>query len=77
MIRESRHATRFCLDYPGSLSWYVKRGTEAKLRLFVNPMDMEALEMLRDVRKVMLVYYPPSADLISSLDESLRAYTFL
>jgi hypothetical protein len=54
----------------------VKRGKEAKLRLFVNPMDAEAMGMLRNVRDVMLMYYPPSDDLISSLDESLRAYSF-
>ena len=76
LIRESRGATQFCLDYSGSLSWHVKRGTEAKLRLFVNPMDMEALEMLQNVRKAMLLYYPPSDGLISSLDESLRTYSF-
>ncbi|KAL3767401.1 hypothetical protein ACHAW5_007661 [Stephanodiscus triporus] len=76
LLDESRRATRYCLDYPGSLSWHVKRGTEAKLRLFSNPMDVEALETLQQVRKVMLVYYPPSDDLISSLDESLRAYSF-
>ena len=76
LLRESRQATRFCLDYPGSLSWHVKRGKEAKLRLFVNPMDAEAMGMLRNVRDVMLMYYPPSDDLISSLDESLRAYSF-
>jgi hypothetical protein len=76
LLRESRRATRFCLNYPGSLSWHVKRGTEAKLRLFVNPTDTEALGMLRNVRAVMLVYYPPTDYLISSLDESLRAYSF-
>jgi hypothetical protein len=76
LISESRGATRFCLDYPGSISWHVKRGTEAKLRLFANPMDMEALEMLRSVRMAMLLYYPSSDDLIMSLDESLRTYSF-
>jgi hypothetical protein len=76
LMRETRGATQFCSDYPGSLSWHVKRGTEAKLRLFVNPMDMEALEMLQNVRKTMLLYYPPSDDLVLSLDESLCTYSF-
>jgi len=76
LINESRSATKLCMEYPGNLSWHVKRGMEAKLRLFVNPMDMDALGMLRNVRKEMHMYYPSSDDTIISLDQSLAAYSF-
>ncbi|KAL7530461.1 hypothetical protein ACHAWF_003385 [Thalassiosira exigua] len=77
VINQSRSATKFCYGQcPGYLSWHTKRGIEAKLRLFLNPMDMEALAMLQDVRKQLLLYYPPSDDVISSLDDSLRSYSF-
>ena len=76
VMNKSRKATRFCYDYAGNLSWFIKRGIEAKLRLFVNPMDLEALSILRDLRKDLLQYYPSSDEVISSLDESIRAYSF-
>merc|ERR1712007_283752 len=37
-INESRQVSQFIMDYPGNLSWSVKRGVEAKIRLFANPM---------------------------------------
>jgi hypothetical protein len=39
-------------------------------------MDMDALQMLQDVRKTMLVFYPPTNNMIAVLDESLAAYSF-
>ena len=76
VINESRSATKFCTEYPGNLSWHVKRGLEAKLRLFLNPTDMEALRMLGNVRKELLMYYPSSDDMMCWLDESLAVYSF-
>ena len=76
VMNESRLAAQLCMKYPGNLSWHVKQGTEAKLRLFVNPMDMEALEMLQNVRKEFLLYYHSSDEIILSLEESLAAYSF-
>ncbi|KAL7540878.1 hypothetical protein ACHAXR_010680 [Thalassiosira sp. AJA248-18] len=76
VINECRPATRFCNAYPGNLSWHIKQGMEAKLRLFVNPMDMEAFGMLRNARRELLVYYPSSDCTLMSLDESLAAYSF-
>jgi hypothetical protein len=76
ILNDRRQAAQLCFNYPGNLSWSIKQGIEAKLRLFVNPMDMEALQMLQDVRKTMLVFYPPTDDMITMLDESLAAYSF-
>jgi len=76
VINESRRVSQFIMDYPGNLSWSVKLGVEAKLRLFANPMDMAALQMLQNVRKELLKHYPSSDDLILSLEESLAAYSF-
>ena len=76
VMNESRLAAQLCMKYPGKLSWHVKRGMEAKLRLFVNPMDMEALEMLQNVRKEFLLFYHSSDEMILSLEESLAAYSF-
>lgn len=76
ILYDRRPADRLCFNYPGNLSWLIKQGIEAKLRLFVNPMDMEALQLLQDVRKTMLVYYPPTDDMITMLNESLAAYPF-
>ena len=77
VLNKSRTSTKFCYDYEGSLSWLIKRGMEAKLRLFVNPMDMEALSILRDVRRDLIHYYPSTDEIVSSLDESIRAsYSF-
>lgn len=76
VLNESRSATKFCMEYVGNLSWHIKRGTEAKLRLFVNPMDLEALGMLRNVKEEMLVFFPSNDDIILSLDESIAAYSF-
>ena len=76
VVNESRSAAKFCMQHPGNLSWQIKQGIEAKLRLFVNPMDMEAHRMLRDARKELLVYYPYSDVTMKSLEESLAAYSF-
>jgi len=77
VINESRRVSQFIMDYLGNLSWSVKKlGVEAKLRLFENPMDMAALQILQNVRKELLKYYPSSDDLILSLEESLAAYSF-
>ena len=76
VINESRQVSQFIMDYPGNLSWSVKLGVEAKLRLFANPADMAALQMLQDVRKELIKYYPSSDEMILSLEESLAAYSF-
>lgn len=76
ILNDRRPAAQLCFNYPGNISWCIKQGIEAKLRLFVNPMDMEALEMLKNVRKTMLVFYPPTDDMITMLDESLASYSF-
>lgn len=76
VLNKSRAATKFCYDYDGSLAWLIKRGMEAKLRLFVNPMDMEALSILRDVRMDLMHYYPSTDEIVSSLDESICAYSY-
>ena len=76
VLNESRSATKFCMEYVGNLSWHIKRGTEAKLRLFVNPMDLEALGMLRNVKKEMLLHFESNDDMMLSLDESIAAYSF-
>ena len=76
VLNESRAAAKSCFAHPGNLAWHVKRGLEAKLRLFVNPADMEALGMLGDVRTELLRYYPASDATVCSLEESLAAYSF-
>ena len=76
VINESRRVSQFIMDYPGNLSWSVKLGVEAKIRLFANPMDMAALQILQDVRKELIKYYPSSDEMIQSLEESLAAYSF-
>ncbi|KAL9186074.1 hypothetical protein ACHAXT_005312 [Thalassiosira profunda] len=76
VINECRSATKFCFDHPGNLSWHIKRGVEAKLRMFANPADAEALGMLRNVRRELQKYYPPSDEMLSSLDETLSVYSF-
>ena len=76
ILNDRRPAAQLCFNYLGNISWSIKQGIEAKLRLFVNPMDMDALQMLQDVRKTMLVFYPPTNNMIAVLDESLAAYSF-
>jgi SET and MYND domain-containing protein len=76
LVFEAREATEFSYDYEGSLTCLMKRGTEAKLRLFVNPTDFEALAILRDVRRDLMCYYPSSDEVLVSLDESIRSYSF-
>ena len=76
LINESRDATEFSYDYEGSLTYLMKRGTEAKLRLFVNPTDFEALAILKDVKRDLMRYYPSSDEVLVSLDESIHSYSF-
>ena len=76
VINESRSATQFCMKYSGSLSWHIKQGMEAKLRLFINPMDMQALKLLKNTRKEFLMNYPSTDEMILSLEESLAVYSF-
>ena len=76
VMNETRSATKFSMCYPGNLRWFVQRGVEAKLRLFVNPMDMEALGMLRDVREKLIMFYPSSDETVLLLEQSIAAYSF-
>ena len=76
LVYEGRDATEFSYDYKGSLTFLMKRGTEAKLRLFVNPTDFEALAILRDVKRDLMRYYPSSDEVLVSLDESIHSYSF-
>jgi hypothetical protein len=76
LLNQSRAAAKFCYEYEGSLILLIKKGTEAKLRLFVNPMDTEALSILRVVRRDLMLFYPPTDEIVSSLDESIRAYSY-
>ena len=76
VLKKSRDATKFCYDYEGNLLWLIKRGMEAKLRLFVNPVDFEALSLMRSVRRNLNHYYPSTDEIVSSLDESIRAYSY-
>jgi hypothetical protein len=75
-MNDSKAASKFCLDYPGSLQWTLQRGEEAKLRLYANPTDVEAWNLLKEVKSKMLKYYPPCDETIQSLDESLESYSW-
>jgi SET and MYND domain-containing protein len=75
VLNKSRMATKFCYDYEGSLAWLLKRGIEAKFRLFINPMDMEALSIMREVKRDLIRYYPSTDEIVLSLDESIRVYS--
>jgi hypothetical protein len=75
-MNDSKAASKFCFDYPGSLQWTLQRGEEAKLRLYANPTDVEAWNLLKEVKSKMLKYYPPCDETIQSLDESLESYSW-
>jgi len=76
VLEKSRNATKFCYDYEGDLTWLIKRGMEAKLRLFVNPVDFDAIRLVQGVRRDLMHYYPSTDEIISSLDETIRAYSY-
>lgn len=73
VISEIKTATEFCMRYPGSTRWHMRRGIEAKLRLFMNPGDTEAIEVLLDVKNTLSLYYPPDDALMCSLKESIQS----
>ena len=74
-IKESKPASKLCFDFPGSLQWTLQRGEEAKLRLYTNPMDVEAWNTLNEVKQKLLEYYPLCDETILSLDETLHSYS--
>lgn len=74
-MNESKTASKFCFDFPGSLQWALQRGEEAKLRLYSNPMDVEAWNTLNEVKLKLLDYYPRCDETILSLDETLHSYS--
>ncbi|EJK45429.1 hypothetical protein THAOC_35957, partial [Thalassiosira oceanica] len=76
MMSETLLASKQCLDYAGSLTWQIRMGTEAKFRLFVNPVDVDALSMLRNVKAELMKYFPPDDEMIVSLDQSLQSYSW-
>ena len=74
MMSETQSASKLCLDYAGSLTWLIRIGTEAKYRLFVNPVDCDALSMLRNAKASLEKYFPPDDEMIVSLHQSLQSY---
>lgn len=76
MMSETQSASKLCVQYAGSLTWQIRRGTEAKYRLFVNPVDADALSVLRNVKAELMKYFPPDDEMIESLDQSLQSYSY-
>ncbi len=75
-ISNSKSASKFCFDFPGSLQWILQGGEEAKLRLYANPNDVGAWNVLKEVKEKMLYYYPPCDETIMSLHESLESHAW-
>eukprot|EP00804_Cyclotella_cryptica_P010767 CCRYP_005538-RA/>CCRYP_005538-RA protein AED:0.30 eAED:0.30 QI:578/1/1/1/0/0/2/90/496 len=58
------------------LKWHMLQGVEAKLRLFVNYKDIDALNLLWDARRYFSLFVDPdSDDVMNSLDGSINNYS--
>jgi len=76
VIQESRGAMEFCMNFPGNLRWSSHHlGVEAKMRLFVNPMDGNGVVILKKARNEMLKFYPPWDDFVKAMEKSIEVYS--
>jgi SET and MYND domain-containing protein len=77
VIDESRSAM-LCFKYAGGLKWYILEGIEAKLRLFINPNDIDAFYLLWDVKRYLSLFVDADSDeLVKSLDDSISTYSYI
>jgi SET and MYND domain-containing protein len=77
VLNESIPALRACFNYPGSLKWRLIQVADAKLRLFVNPTDMDAYGLLWDAKRYLALFVPVHDELLASLDQSILDYTYV